>query len=644
MKKYKKNLFNFFQQAFRKRRSLVLKRVLPLLILLVLVLYRIQSQNFGENLLKSEQSGGVPTRSALLSNIDDAQADVFQKVILKGKGFGEILENPAPRYPGKLELISAHQTVPMHILSWTDGQIEFVVPQNAQSGKLVLTFEKDSRTLRSNGLKMKVNSFNPKITHLESSKLKPAGLVNVTGEGLGQIYQTKTNVAQGTFVPGRLLVNKEELGIVSWNNDQIKLILPPTLAENHLNLEIIYGDNQTKSQIFPIEIENPQPRITNISLSETIPLSLVTLSGEDFGYYSEQKKGDFPGEVYFNSLKLQISHWGNDNITFYSPDQVFREGKVKVVRRYGNNQVASNEVSLFVKSISPKIERISPKTITPGSIVTIYGQNFGDELKLPDGSSQYPGKVYFSEDSERNINQAAIGKVVSWSNDHIQLYSPLEITKALVFIKLNLTNSPDTSNVLKLKVNSQQPRISSVQPQLIKNGAIITVHGDNFGEELKTPKDGHIAYPGKLFLNGLELVPLVDEWSLNQISFYVPPFAKSGKLYYQTYYGDREIRSNSIELKVRSFPPILEKARLETNQNQKILVIEGSNLGFEIKNPYFPKQLPGKVIVDGNSSLAILEWNNYQIKVDVTPLNQPTKLKVSSFQDREVESNEVTIQ
>lgn len=627
------------KRILKSHKRFLLKRVLPVIVILLIILFRIESQDFGGILLRNERKLDVPTRAATIRSIDKPQVNIFDKVTIRGNGFGEIIDRPVPHFPGKLVLSPQDKNLPktdMYIIDWTNDQISFAVPADSISGQLSVIFEKNGRTLKSNEVFVGVSAPKPRLKLDTSIKTMPASLVTIKGENLGTKYTTNPQVDLAPLVPGKILINEEESSVLKWDAKEISFVVPNESLSGALKL-IINRKTPLVSNEVAINIVAPSPKAISLNTPETSPTEKLEITGENFGSYLDGQS-DYPGAVYFNDNRLYIDKWSDTKVTFFAPDKV-GEGKVKLVRRYKNQEIATISFDLRVKSAIPKITSVNPAAITPGSLVMVDGTNFSNTIKLPDNTIIYPGDVYFSEDSERNINQARKGEIVDWSNNYIKVFAPLDITKALVYVRLHNNADVVESNVSKVKVNSQQPKISAIKPQIVKVGGIVTLNGINFSDEIKTPKDGHISYPGRIFLNGVQLTPLADNWSNSHVSFYIPPRAKGGKVWYETNYGERIIRSNSVELKVVNSNPRISSAKIERNGSQKILVVNGGDFGFQTNNPSFIKQLPGKIEVDGSSTYPVLQWNNYEIKVDVSSLNIINKVQVTIFNDSDSVSN-----
>ncbi|MFP3089113.1 IPT/TIG domain-containing protein [Treponema sp. TIM-1] len=189
----------------------------------------------------------------------------------------------------------------------------------------------------------------------------------------------------------------------------------------------------------------------------------------------------------------------------------------------------------------PHIVSINPRTGTPGEILTILGENFGD---VQDKSYVTIAQIF-----------PTMSSYIEWTDTKIALRLPEFGESALIYIQRgdkksnpvlisNRTTLPQPTSGSDM---DKSPRILSVEPSSAVIGALIIIQGSNFGSSRDT---------SGVFFTRDEDSPLRDTipvwtevfdsnfgyelWSDREIQVRVPDGAASGNLEIRTFRGNSE--------------------------------------------------------------------------------------------------------
>jgi hypothetical protein len=137
----------------------------------------------------------------------------------------------------------------------------------------------------------------------------------------------------------------------------------------------------------PAPAPPPVPVITSTSPASPAPGDAVTLTGQNFGasqgssYLTLAQPGISWGAP-FDGAKLTITNWSDTSITFDlppdSPPFPLTPGSATItVTVAGQSSPAATLNIAGTVAPTPSISSVSPSSTTPGSTVTLAGQNFG---------------------------------------------------------------------------------------------------------------------------------------------------------------------------------------------------------------------------------------------------------------------------
>ncbi len=138
-----------------------------------------------------------------------------------------------------------------------------------------------------------------------------------------------------------------ESAYVLWQNDEIKLILPPDIQDSLVRVRTKYGYSKpaffTNADAAPVavppEVPSDMPTISGISPTETAPGKLLIIKGENFGdareisqvRFSAQQEGDArnpaqgaggseSGFIFCDDANFDYEYWSDSEIRVRVPD------------------------------------------------------------------------------------------------------------------------------------------------------------------------------------------------------------------------------------------------------------------------------------------------------------------------------------
>lgn len=207
----------------------------------------------------------------------------------------------------------------------------------------------------------------------------------------------------------------------------------------------------------------------------------------------------------------------------------------------------------------PAIQTIIPAVGSPGDTMVIKGSNFGKSR----GTS-------FVEIGGSRITASGY---LSWADDTIKLVLPSNVQDGLVFVQTNAGKSKPEffANETGIPVaapqtaRTEQPVISSVQPQECGIGTLLTISGANFGQARGESKVLFTANrddanqkqqnagdkTGELELQYIEANPNnfdYESWSDSEIKVRVPDGAASGQIVIRTQKGESNLSPIKISV------------------------------------------------------------------------------------------------
>lgn len=217
------------------------------------------------------------------------------------------------------------------------------------------------------------------------------------------------------------------------------------------------------SFIFSIRTKK-EPVIFQITPPVGAPGDLITITGKDFGNIRDTSYVDFGGSKLTSSSYVS---WSDTEIRVVLPANI-KDGLVTVATKnsrskpafFANTTAAPVAVTQSIQTTIPLITGITPEKIIPGTLITIYGFNFGN--------SRDRSKVYFSVDREIKkdvtsptnedfslIEANEDSDYVSWNDNEIQLYVPDGATSGNIYIETSKGRSSQRKFVMDNKTGKK---------------------------------------------------------------------------------------------------------------------------------------------------------------------------------------------
>ncbi|MGH7236125.1 MAG: IPT/TIG domain-containing protein [Nitrospiraceae bacterium] len=348
--------------------------------------------------------------------------------------------------------------VPARIRRWRDETIEVEVPANATAGDVVVRLA-SSDPLPDGSccapVEYSVSNAVP-LRLLPSIRVDPmrgpvGTKVVLFGKGFGRDKP-----------PGdAILFNGQPATVAQWTDKEIVVHVPLDASSGPLVLK--RGETGRSLGTFTAVV----PRATGLSPTRAPIGTLMRITGENFGFYSESgstpysfidfNKGDNGVEI--GGVPAIVYRWHDDRIDVWVPFSA-KDGPV-VVRRGGTKPKPDGSccgergiVSIVAGTFevtTPTVESYSPTSAGLDEIVTIRGSHFGEFLKTAEQTQ--PGLneaghesvlTRVGEDIARSevLFNGIAGMVVSWSDTEIKVRVP---RRALFGIGIHEQFVPDLS-------------------------------------------------------------------------------------------------------------------------------------------------------------------------------------------------------
>jgi hypothetical protein len=313
------------------------------------------------------------------------------------------------------------ESEPAEILSWTNQQVEAIVPSGAQSGGIYV----EADGIRTADLDFQIF----RIDDLSPDKGYVGDTISIIGENFLE-YRITDSITFGD-TPGT---------IIYWSDTLVKAEVP----ECHPYADVVLHVKGIRSNGISFDL------LTNSVIDDIDPDwgtygTGVTLTGSGFGATQGLRS------VRFNGVGAPVSYWSDRTIVTEFPLNC-TSGDV-VVDGYGRR---SNPVPFSVFGVTG----VAPEWTFAGDTVTIGGTGFGDQ--------QGTGRVIIGE---------AGTLVVSWSNTVIEAEVPEEASSGAVAVQVNGTRS----NTIHIDIKTGSI-IRSIDPDWGPLGSKVAIYGRDLGD------------------------------------------------------------------------------------------------------------------------------------------------------------------
>lgn len=296
---------------------------------------------------------------------------------------------------------------------WKDDKIELEIPTNAVNGDVVVRLASSDplpdgsccapvEYVVSNALPLRL---------IPSVRVDPVSgpvgtKVVLFGQGFGN---TKELMDDAVLIGGRPAT------IAQWKDDVIVFHVPLDAESGPLTLRH-QGRERVLAQ-FTVHV----PRVTSISPTSAPIGTLLRISGEHFGFYSESGATPYnfmdfnTGEnrVEIGGVPAVIYRWNDDRIDVWVPFSA-KTGKVVVYRSANTPNIGglccAERGTLAIEAgdftlVTPVIESYEPQTAGLDATVTIKGRGFGTFLKTAEHADFGLNQKAYKRRTDVEINE-----------------------------------------------------------------------------------------------------------------------------------------------------------------------------------------------------------------------------------------------
>jgi uncharacterized protein (TIGR02145 family) len=346
-----------------------------------------------------------------ISTISPKTAKIGDDITITGSNFGSS-QGTSFLLLGSLKITT--------VINWTDNEIKFKIPSNANSGLVSVTIGTD----KSNDIFL---SLIPVITSISPLSGALGTIVTINGNGFNDIrdlnYVSFQNSIAGEYT--------------SWTSTQIVVKVPNGSKTGKVFVKS--GDQKSNEVDFTV-------LMTLIGIYPTSGLigDVITFAGSSFG--------DTQGSSYvsFNGANAtEYISWTDTEVRVKVPAGTF-SGKVSITV----NGIKSIEYDF---TLIPQISSINPTSSFIGDAITISGSNFG--------ASRGTNDITF--------NGVKATSYPNWSNNSITVNVPNAKT-GKVFVTVGGVNSNEVDFTIKsVIIGSQEWMIRNLNVKTYRNGDAI---------------------------------------------------------------------------------------------------------------------------------------------------------------------------
>ncbi|MFQ5993427.1 MAG: IPT/TIG domain-containing protein, partial [Nitrospiraceae bacterium] len=339
------------------------------------------------NANKTIKVGTFTVLQPTIDRLEPAETEPGSTLRIIGKNFGSTAGSKDPNTMFGVNGVRI-SGVPATILKWRDNKIEVKVPATAATGDVVVQLA-SSDPLPDGSCCAPVNY---SLSNSAPLRIIPAIRVDPTRGPVGtKVVLFGKGFGAEKSSGDAILFHGHPATIAQWT-DVLIVVHVPLNAESG---PLVIQRGKTVRKIANFRVLTP--RATGISPTNAPVGSLVRITGENFGFYSESgttpfafsdfNKGD--NAVLFGGVPAVVYRWHNDKIDVWVPFSA-KNGPV-IVRRGGTTPASDGsccaergEILAGAGSFTvatPTIDSYFPTSAGLDEIVTITGSGFGDFIK-----------------------------------------------------------------------------------------------------------------------------------------------------------------------------------------------------------------------------------------------------------------------
>ena len=429
----------------------------------------------------------------------------------------------------------------------------------------------------------------PTITGISPTYGLPGTSIIISGTGFGS--------SQGNgyvfVIPGVSDPSLNTWPVASWSDTQVVVTVPSNmpLGGELINVNV----NGTPSVgVYPFDVGIP-PLVAGTSPSFGGPGTIVNIHGSNFG---QTQGGSYVNLLSSaNLMSWPVISWSDTQIVAQVPSNMpLTGGFINVFA----NGFFSIGVVPFTVGTPPLLSGVSPTYGSPGTVVDIYGSNFG--------SAQEHGYV-FVRSSETGL--VTNWPVISWSDTVIVAQVPTTMPLGNVWVNVSANGFPSLGMFVYEVGNP--PIISSYTPLYGEPGTTVNINGTGFGS---TQDDGWV-YSYEILTNKYTEWPTVS-WSDTQIVAQVPSNMPLGKIY--LFVEANDLYSQGWNSFTVGAPPLVRGTSPAYGNPGTFVTINGSGFGQTQGSSYV-----SVVLADKRTSRTwpvTTSWSDSQIVVQI-PSDMP---------------------
>lgn len=388
---------------------------------------------------KKIRVGQFSVQQPTIKALNPVEAEPGAVVQILGEHFGNTAgsKDPNTMFSVNDVLVSG---LPARIRKWRDDRIEVVVPANATSGGVIVRLASSDplpdgsccapvEYTISNAVSLKLT---PSV-RLDPVKGPIGTKVVLFGQGFGNSRKSDDAV----------LFNNHPATIAQWTDSAIVVHVPLGAASGPVVLK--RGGGERAVGTFDVVV----PKATGLSMTRGPIGSLVRITGENFGTYSESGPTPFafadfdPGQnaVEFGGVPAIIYRWHDDKIDVWVPFSA-KNGPIVVKRGAttpkpdgsccAERGIGTVEAGSFTVA-TPVVESYAPTSAGLDEIVTIKGSGFGSFIKtteatqsgLNEGGHDFEA-IRLGENVSRSevLFNGMAAQVLSWTDTEIKVRVP----------------------------------------------------------------------------------------------------------------------------------------------------------------------------------------------------------------------------
>lgn len=377
-------------------------------------------------------------RPTILS-VSPANAVPGSELQIIGQHFGN---TAGPRDPNSLFGVNDVMVggISVRPKKWRDDKIDIDLPANVTSGEVTVRLASTDpqpdgsccapvRYTMSNSLP---------ITVLPSIRMDPlSGPVGTKVVLFGQKFGATKSPEDGVLIGGRTAA------IAQWTDSMIVLHVPLGAETGPVVLK--QGGQERALGTFTVEV----PKATSVTPTSAPIGSLLKISGEHFGFYSESGSTPFNyidfaktgNRVLIGGVPAVIYRWHDDRIDVWVPFSA-KSGPVVVQRAAWKPKadgscceergMVTTEAGTFTL-VTPRIESYEPQSAGLDEIVTIKGAGFGSFLKTREEAQLGLREDIFKrgdQELQENVSRTEVlfnnvaAMITSWTDTEIKVKVP----------------------------------------------------------------------------------------------------------------------------------------------------------------------------------------------------------------------------